>query len=63
MADITMCQAIADDGRVCQIAHECWRHMAPANVQQWYGPVGREFDPKTGCERFYPMEKPNGTSG
>lgn len=64
MPDIQMCTAVDALGRICQVAHECYRHMAkPSAMQAWGGP-GPGFDPKLGCEIGWPMadkeDKKNG---
>ena len=56
MPDIQMCRAVTDEGQVCRVAHECYRHTATASDQQAYGPPGPDFDPKIGCELYWPVK-------
>lgn len=55
MPNIQMCTAVTDNGQVCQVAHECYRHTAKASLMQAWGPPGERFDPKQGCDNHLPM--------
>lgn len=54
--DKQMCTAVTDTGQVCLVAHECYRHMATPSTVQAYGPPGPDFDPKDGCELYWPVK-------
>ncbi len=56
MPDIQMCTAVDQDGQVCLIAHECERHTAKPSDNQAWGPPGPDFDPKDGCDFYYPVK-------
>ena len=49
MADIQMCTATGPDGRVCLLAHLCYRQTAPRSEWQAWGPPAPDFTPATGC--------------
>jgi len=55
MADIQMCTAVNKDGRVCHVAHKCYRNMADPSMMQAWGPPAGDFDPKDGCDNYWPM--------
>lgn len=54
--DIQKCTAVAEDGRVCMMAHKCRRHMGPTGMMQAWGPPGNDFRPESGCENYEKFE-------
>lgn len=56
MSDIQKCAAVDSEGRVCRVAHECYRQTSEAGDFQAYGQPGNGFDPKDGCDNYWPLK-------